>query len=335
MISTVSVVVPCYRQAHYLPECVASLQAQSHTDWEAIIVNDGSPDNTSAIAAGLAAADKRVRYVEQPNGGLSAARNAGMAVARGDAFQFLDADDLLQPEKLRHQIAVLNTKPEVGVVYGGGRYFLDGVPDRLSFNLAPGGPEEDWIAARWSAWLSCPPGFVRHNLFPVCAPLVRRTVADKVGLFDHTLPALEDWDYWWRCEQADTQFAYVPDEGTHALIRVHGASMTHESPRMKRAYMLLRQKHLNALPLGPLREHHLDEFLRGAVDVLRTGEPLVLKNLLAGVPAGAEHLQALLYFGLQWPWLGQWPLRAVCRSIPWRVRLWLAGKTGLRALCSV
>lgn len=335
MINCVSIIVPCFRQAHYLRDCLASLRAQAYQDWEAIIVNDGSPDNTRAVVAELMAVDPRVRYVEQPNGGLSAARNAGMAVARGDALQFLDADDLLQSRKLEHQVAVLNARPDVDVIYGGARYFSDGEPDKLSFNLLPGQYEEDWIQARWTAWLSASPGFVRFNLFPVCSPLVRRSVTAKVGSFDPNLPALEDWDYWWRCEQAGAQFAFVPNEGAHALIRVHGASMTNESPRMKRAYLLLRQKHLSALQPGKLRDHHLDELLRGAVDMLRIGEPVPLRPLLSGLPVAREYVQALLYFGLHQQWAGQPLLRAICRAVPWRVRRWLGDTTGLRALCSI
>ena len=77
--SLVSVIIPCYRQGHFLQECIDSLRKQSYPHWEAIIVNDGSPDNTREISLGLHQLDARVKYIEQKNAGLSAARNAGVA----------------------------------------------------------------------------------------------------------------------------------------------------------------------------------------------------------------------------------------------------------------
>lgn len=335
MIRTVSVVIPCYRQASFLGECIASLQAQTHSDWEAIIVNDGSPDDTRAVASALAAADGRIRYLEQANSGPSAARNAGMAVAKGDAFQFLDADDLLQLDKLRHQVDILNSRPELGIVYSGAFYFQDGQPDRHRFNLFPRPVDNDWIQDGWAAWQSAPLGFVRHNLFPICCPLVRRSVVDGVGQFDTSLLAQEDWDYWWRCLDLGVRFAYVPQDAAHALIRVHGTSATHVSTRMHQGYVRLRHKHLASLSDGPMRDHNLDEMLRIAAELHSRGDLDTSMPLMAHARGLREHLQACLYLRLHQPWPGRSLLVAFCRAVPWRVRRWLGDIAGLRALCSV
>ena len=93
----VSVVIPCYRQAHYLPTAVDSALAQTHPDVEVIVVDDGSDDDTAAVAARYGA---RVRYVRRPNGGLAAARNTGVAASTATYLKFLDADDHLVPEQL-------------------------------------------------------------------------------------------------------------------------------------------------------------------------------------------------------------------------------------------
>lgn len=82
----ISVIVPCYRQAQFLPEALASVQSQTFPDWKCIIVNDGSPDNTAAVAREWVRKDSRCRYIEKPNGGLSSARNCGLKEARGNSY---------------------------------------------------------------------------------------------------------------------------------------------------------------------------------------------------------------------------------------------------------
>ena len=101
-------VVPAFRAAQTLPQAVASVQAQTRGDWEMIIVEDASGDDTATVAAALAAADPRIRLLVQPvNGGPAPARNRAIAAARGRFIAFLDADDLWLPEKLARQIAFM------------------------------------------------------------------------------------------------------------------------------------------------------------------------------------------------------------------------------------
>lgn len=89
----ISVVVPCYNQAQYLDECLQSVLNQTYQDWECIIVNDGSPDNTEDVAKSWAEKDTRFIYLSKENGGLSSARNAGIEIAKGEWILPLDADD--------------------------------------------------------------------------------------------------------------------------------------------------------------------------------------------------------------------------------------------------
>ncbi|MDW8146902.1 MAG: glycosyltransferase family A protein [Roseiflexaceae bacterium] len=121
----VSVVIPCYNQARFLPEAVASVVAQTFTDWEIIIVDDGSPDDTAAVAQRLIAAypDRRIRLIRQENRGLAEARNAGIRVARAPYILPLDADDMIEPEMLALTVAALDTHPDVGFVYTDVRRF--------------------------------------------------------------------------------------------------------------------------------------------------------------------------------------------------------------------
>lgn len=97
----ISVIIPCYNQAQYLDECLQSVLDQTYPNWECIIVNDGSPDNTEDIALQWTDKDDRFLYLNKENGGLSSARNAGLENAKGDWIQFLDCDDTLEKEKFQ------------------------------------------------------------------------------------------------------------------------------------------------------------------------------------------------------------------------------------------
>lgn len=112
----VSVIIPCYNQAAWLPKAVASLQAQTLGNWECIVVDDGSKDNTAEVVSNLALLEKRVRLVQQPNGGSAAARDRGLQEAKGEYVQFLDADDTIAPEKLEKQVAEME-RDEADICY--------------------------------------------------------------------------------------------------------------------------------------------------------------------------------------------------------------------------
>ena len=116
---SVSIIIPCYKQAEFLVESVGSILAQSFEDWECIVVNDGSPDNTSDVARQIMAADPlgRIRLLEKPNGGLASARNAGVRAARGRYILPLDADDVLHPAYLSETVAALDAHPDCAIVY--------------------------------------------------------------------------------------------------------------------------------------------------------------------------------------------------------------------------
>lgn len=122
----VTVIVPCYNQSKYLPFTLESILNQSYQNWECIIIDDGSPDNTEDIAKIWCNKDKRFNYILQKNLGVSAARNKGISIANGDYVQFLDADDQLEVEKFEHQVHFLEQNPLVDIIYGTSRYFFDG-----------------------------------------------------------------------------------------------------------------------------------------------------------------------------------------------------------------
>lgn len=115
----ISVIIPIYNVEKYLRRCLDSVKNQTFTDWEAICVNDGSPDNSAAILAEYAAMDARFKIVNKENGGLSDARNAGMAVASGDYVLYLDSDDFIHPQtmEIAHTLAVRDGSDIVSFTY--------------------------------------------------------------------------------------------------------------------------------------------------------------------------------------------------------------------------
>jgi glycosyltransferase involved in cell wall biosynthesis len=133
----VSIVLPAYNAERFLADAVASVLAQDFTSWELVIVDDGSTDGTGALADRLAAGDERISVVHQPNGGVSRARNTGLAhlSPASWAVTFLDADDVWEPDALRRLVAALEASPPTVVgVYGFARLFGEGRelgPDRL------------------------------------------------------------------------------------------------------------------------------------------------------------------------------------------------------------
>src|SRR5262249_4804693 len=106
----VTIVVACFNYARYLPDTLESLRAQSHHNWECIVVDDGSTDETGAVAQAFIGKDPRFRYIHQQHRGLSSARNRGIRASRGQYIQFLDADDLIESRKLERHLHYLEER---------------------------------------------------------------------------------------------------------------------------------------------------------------------------------------------------------------------------------
>ena len=185
----ISVVIPTFNRAGYLPEAVDSVLAQGHASLELIVVDDGSTDDTAAVVARCGNA---VRYHFQPNRGIAGARNAGAALARGAYLAFLDSDDAWTPGKLARQMAVLDANPGVDVVYGHAEQFYS--PD-----VEP---------AFWRGYRA-KPGVVAA---PVCgAMLIRRAAFDRVGAFDPRFGIGIEMDWYARLVEQGLRAVMLPD----------------------------------------------------------------------------------------------------------------------------
>lgn len=280
---TVSVVVPSYNYGHYIGETIESLQAQTYENWECFVVDDGSTDNTEEVVAAYAAKDSRIRYIRQENNKQAAARNTGIHDSTGMYFQFLDADDLIESEKLERHVSYLENHPEVDIVYSSARYFRsENLNERLlsrSYSMWDDG--ESWMPELSGQGSSVLRALLRNNIMVVNSPLIRRSVIEAVGLFDPGLTPVEDWDYWIRCAAKGFRFSYDASEKSCALVRSHALSVSADGRRMLRATVRMR-KGISALPLDA-ELHSLNRRMLAEAEGLLGIEEVINGQLRKGV----------------------------------------------------
>lgn len=224
-VDLVSVIIPSYNYGAYLADTIASLQSQDYKHWEAIVVDDGSTDDTAAQVAVFAQQDARVIYIHQKNQGVSTARNTGIARARGEFVLFLDADDLLSPSKLHAHFEHFLRCPSVDISYSTFRYFADSKRNVFFTNYRLDSLQE-WSRPVSGYGENTFPAFIRKNNLPLQAAMFRRDLLHRVGYFDPTMRALEDWDYLLRCILRGACMAGVDEPTAMTLIRVHSGSAT-------------------------------------------------------------------------------------------------------------
>jgi glycosyltransferase involved in cell wall biosynthesis len=235
----VSIIVPCYNYGHLLSETLNNILEQSYENWECIIVDDGSIDNTSTIAKEFVDNHKQFSYVFQKNSGLSSARNTGLKHSKGSFIQLLDADDFIESNKLQSQIKVFNDDPSSDIVYSEVRYFSSEQKSLRRFSMSeidtPWMPKID--SSNHQLLMST---LIDLNICVVNAPLIRKRVFDRIGLFNTKLIAVEDWEFWCRCAFQEINFRFDNSEGTFALVRFHEGSMSKNIKRMYEAACVAR-----------------------------------------------------------------------------------------------
>lgn len=243
----VSVIVPCFNQGKFLGEALDSILYQSWEIWECIIIDDGSWDNTREVASKYAAKDDRFRLISQKNRGLSGARNRGLDEAKGQYIQFLDADDLIEKQKIKLQILAINQFDRLNISYCDFRYCPehDTTITTTRDNFLPPRfikerPIYD-IAERWESEFSIP----CH-----CFLFDKRFFHEKNIRFDETLPNHEDWDCWMRIFAFDPQVMHI--EGQHAIYRLHSTSMCVDTQKMWRGFSQAILKQLNIYRHNPI-----------------------------------------------------------------------------------
>lgn len=230
----VSVVIPTFRHRDYIGAALESVFAQSFQDFEVIVINDGSPDDTAAVLRPWIEAG-RIRYYEQPNAGQSATRNRGVQLAQGKFLALLDDDDLWPPDKLAWQVDCLRRHPQAVACYGFAQTF--GLDQNYRLPAAAG-----------------PQGAITTELLrgnPISSPgqvMLRAQTVRELGGFDPAIQGTEDWELWIRLSRLG-EFVY--EDRCSLLYRLQSQNASQNARKMFRAGLKVVHKHLGLTPLGP------------------------------------------------------------------------------------
>lgn len=250
--------IPAYNAARTLQVCVASALGQTVTDFEVVIVDDGSTDETRAVASAIA--DPRVVVQSQANGGMSAARNAGIHRARGEIVLFLDSDDLLSPRYLQAIASVFDADPGLTFVYADAWTFDDATHRiRVQTTAEYQRPPQPPPATAQALFRE----LVQRN-FIIVPVAVRRDALLAADLFDKALSGAEDWDLWLRLTAAGHRGWQAP--GPLGLRREHTGQVSGDPRRMVSNHVVVFER-LSANPAvapedAPLVQARLDRARR-------------------------------------------------------------------------
>lgn len=229
---TISIIIPAYNAERTILETIASVQQQTFADFELILINDGSTDQTLKLLGNIQ--DSRLKVYSYSNGGLPVARNRGISQSTGEFISFLDADDLWTPDKLELQLVALQQHPEAGVAYSWtcnmsekGDSFYPGQSVSIEGNVYPKLLGEGNFIASGS---NC---------------LIRRQAIESVGEFEPTLKSFEDWDYYLRLA-ARWPFVAVPRP--QILYRQSSGAMSSKVDVMERYGLIVLEKAFKSAP---------------------------------------------------------------------------------------
>lgn len=186
-----SIIIPCYKTENTVLETLKSVSQQCHSNWEAIIVNDGSPDNLESVVLNYIKDDDRFKYFKKENGGLASARNYGIDKSMGDFILPLDSDNKLRPEFLFWANQIIEKYPEVNVIYGNAQRF--------------GENDSFWDVGEFDKFK-----LLAGNYIDACA-IIKKNIFNKFGKYDENMPhqGLEDWELWLRFSNNEVNFYYL------------------------------------------------------------------------------------------------------------------------------
>lgn len=224
----VSVIIPAYKAGLYIKETIQGVLDQTHTNFELLIIDDGSPDNQAEVIAPIADSDARIQYIRQENGGVSSARNHGYRLSKGTFIAFLDADDIWLPTNLELKLAKFASDAAFGLVHSD-MAIMDG--DSKLTGASKSGKE----------------GYILEDLLSwngTCIPtpssiLVKREVVEQVGGFDLALSNAADQEFFFRVAKA-YKIGRVP--AITWWYRVHDNNMHSNIPVMEKDALLSYQR---------------------------------------------------------------------------------------------
>jgi glycosyltransferase involved in cell wall biosynthesis len=274
-----SVVVPAFNAASTVTSTVTSVLRQTRNDFEVVVVDDGSSDDTAARVEEIRGGDARVRLIRQPNAGVAEARNAGIAASAGRYVTFLDSDDILLPRYLELVGTGLEAAPSAGMACADA-WILDDKTRRV-YRVTmmglhspprplPADPEELFLL------------LLRANFVPSAVTL-RRSVLEKVGSFDRRFTPAEDWELWLRIVASGYSIADVP--GRLVIYRDRTTSLSSDLRVLQDAVCRVYDTVLAEYTLSPIARARAQEAQQAAQEQLlklrRRPQPSPLRRALS------------------------------------------------------
>jgi len=216
----ISVVIPTYNCAKFLPGAISSVIEQTYKIIEIIVVDDCSHDDTEQVVKRFPMGIYNIKYIKHDeNKGISATRNTGIATAKGEFIAFLDADDIWAPHKLEYQYKIFKENPQLGLVFTG--YKLIDLNKRIMREYLP--PrfknQNDFIKNL----------LIRNVVNPTSSVLIKKECIEKVGLFDTSLKVAEDWDMWIRIAH---KYKFGTVESPCVTYREHSQNISRDVRKM-------------------------------------------------------------------------------------------------------
>src|SRR5919199_1822189 len=227
----VSVIIPVYNGEKTIGETIESVLKQTFTDFEVLVIDDGSQDSTLEVINTIQ--DSRLKVFSYPNTGVSASRNRGLTQATGELISFLDADDLWTPDKLEAQVKALQDNSQAAVAYS----WTDWIDSSGQF-LRSGGH----ITVNGNAYETL---LLRDFVESGSNPLIRRQALEEVGTFDESLAFAEDWDLWLRLA---ARYEYVAVPSPQILYRISPDSASFNVWKMEAGSLKVIERHFAQAP---------------------------------------------------------------------------------------
>jgi glycosyltransferase involved in cell wall biosynthesis len=283
----VSVVIPTFNCAGYLGRALRSALSQSYRDFEILVVDDGSTDDTRELVAQFGDA---VRYFHRANGGLSAARNLGLSHAGGELIAYLDADDLWYPQRLEEGVRFLDAHAECGVVHS----------EVTIIDAADAVIHQRWHRETGQAYPegACVLDLLERSHVYVPTVLERRACIERVGVFDERLKSTQDYLHWIRIAMEGMAFGYIAEP--LALYRRTGSSLSSNPRRVLEDYVLMFETLLAEGALGARYGQEALEIAQRRLFSARR-DLAYLDRVEGRIGASLRHSLSLLR---------RWPLRA-------------------------
>jgi glycosyltransferase involved in cell wall biosynthesis len=235
----ISIIIPSYNYGNYIVAALESIVVQTFKDWECIVVDDGSTDDTAKRVADFISSNPLYdfKYICIPNSGTSAAKNVGIDLAKGKYIQFLDADDLLSPEKLEVQAQIIE-QTDCALVYSRTVFFKESGATEQIISKYP----EGFLKMESLSGLNLLSALVDNNILTISSPLVHKTLVLAAGMFSSTIRNNEDWLFWFKVAMLKPIFVFDNNPHSFTKVRIHATSAMQNFGNMFSGEVFVREQ---------------------------------------------------------------------------------------------